>query len=79
MTAGEIEKAKLQANYWNGLAITTMAIGALPFFVGMNTGLPAVVVAFGPWGWILVATGTFFAWSLSRFFHTLALKAVAGI
>lgn len=75
MTPSEIEKAKLRANYWNGLAIATMAIGALPLVVGLD--VPTEDFDF--WAYALRAVSSaFLAYSLSRLFHTLALRSVSG-
>lgn len=76
MTQAEVERAKLHANYWNGLAITTMAIGVLPLF--LETGAqPAShdLVAFIIKGFGRLA----FAVPLSLLFHALAIRSIKDI
>jgi hypothetical protein len=76
MTQGEIEKAKLHANYWNGLAITTMAIGVLPLFLETGAQPPTpdlaevIIQAFGRLA---------FAVPLSLLFHAAAIRSIRGI
>lgn len=71
----EVEKAKLRAMYWNGLAIATIAVGALP--IVLRVADPMADVPDDPWLTILVyGSAIFLTVSLSRFFHILALRAV---
>lgn len=77
MSNGEIEKAKLHANYWNGLAITTMAIGVLPLFLETGTApisepdiARLLIEGFGRLA---------FAVPLSRLFHAMAIRSVRDL
>lgn len=80
MNTREIEQAKLKANYWNGLAIATIAIGALPFFVGGIGTIGAEAGRTYEWyEWLAAVSVLAFTWSLSQLFHTLALRAVGKL
>lgn len=77
MTAGETEQAKLHANYWNGLAITTMAIGVLPLFLETGatpTDQPDLLLL-----GIQLFGRLAFAVPLSLAFHAMAVRCVRGL
>ncbi|MET3924611.1 hypothetical protein [Devosia sp. 2618] len=73
------ERAKLAANYWNGLAIATMALGALPFVVGATGGDISDPINLDWLKLFVQACAAFFAAMLSRLFHILALRSISKV
>lgn len=75
----EIERTKLRAAYWNGLAIATAAIGFVPVGLWLLTVTEARTA---PASWeeiALKASAAFVAFGLSRLFHVLGQRALSAL
>lgn len=78
MTEGlniELEKAKVRASYWNGIALATFAVGALPLLISAEPLTEeAVHAAVAPENLVQLLF-LFPAWMLSLLFHQIAKRS----